>query len=363
MGIWKIRMRKLLAIRFSHIQRLNFYGLLAALLFNEYIIYYFNRLGWEKAACETESCSRILFVADPQVLGESKESRWYARYDSDKHISRNYHQAVSHVRPDVIVFLGDLIDEGSFVDDFLYEKYFRRFVEIFPEPTDVKMIFIPGDNDIGGEGSEMVKPSKVKRFNNYFEDNSQWKFDNKLNIYHINRITHELPLLKDQDMPQIEENSGYTRILISHFSIILIPGAYSYKAIERFRPHVIFSGHYHRSSQITSELKRLRYSTTLPLMHSMSYELRTIETNQEALEIQVPSCSYRMGEDHIGFGQAVIENGYLHYTPLFIPNRFTQLRLYVVFGFVLIIVNILISHSFRKLLRKFNLTRQNYHPI
>lgn len=39
--------------RFSHVQRLNFYGILAALLFNEYIIYYINRLGWENASCET----------------------------------------------------------------------------------------------------------------------------------------------------------------------------------------------------------------------------------------------------------------------------------------------------------------------
>ena len=46
----------------------------------------------------------------------------------------------------MIVFLGDLIDEGSYADDFSYEKYFRRFVDIFPEPDGVKMIFIPGDN-------------------------------------------------------------------------------------------------------------------------------------------------------------------------------------------------------------------------
>jgi hypothetical protein len=270
---------------------------------------------------------------------------------------------LAHVRPDITIFLGDLIDEGSFANDFLYEKYYQRFLDIFPQPDHVKFLFIPGDNDIGGEGTEMVKPTKVKRFNNYFEDNNSWKFDYKFNIYHINRITHELPLLKDEDVPHTEENSGYTRIFISHFSVILIPGAFSYKSIERFRPHVIFSGHYHRSSQITTELKRLRYSTTLPLIHTMSYDLRAIETNQEVLEIQVPSCSYRMGESHIGFGQAVFENGYLHYTPLFIPNRFTQFKLYVIFGFVLIIINILISHNFRKMLRKFNLMRQNYHPI
>lgn len=311
----------------------------------------------------TDACTRILFVADPQLLGENKESRWLARYDNDKHISRNYQQALSHVRPQIVIYLGDLIDEGSFADDFLYEKYFQRFSDIFVQPDSVKMIYIPGDNDIGGEAQEMVKPSKVKRFNSYFEDNHQWKFDHKLNIYHINRITHELPLLKEEEASQVEENSGYIRILISHFSVILIPGAYSYKAIERFRPHAIFSGHYHRSSQITTELKKLRYSTTLPLTHTMSYDLRTIEMNQEVLEIQVPSCSYRMGEENIGFGQAVIENGYLHYTPLFIPNRFTQFKIYVVFGFLLVIVNILISNNFRKMLRRMNLMRQNYHPI
>jgi ethanolamine phosphate phosphodiesterase len=90
-------------------------------------------------------------VADPQILGEHKEYRWFARYDNDIHISRNYHQAVSHIQPDVIVFLGDLIDEGSFADDFLYEKYFQRFIDIFPQPDNVKMVFIPGDNDIGKE--------------------------------------------------------------------------------------------------------------------------------------------------------------------------------------------------------------------
>lgn len=96
-------------IRFGHIQRLNFYGVLVILLFNECIIYYLQRFNWETISCETEECNRILFVADPQILGEEKETRWLARYDNDKHISRNYKQAFSHVKPDVVIFLGDLI--------------------------------------------------------------------------------------------------------------------------------------------------------------------------------------------------------------------------------------------------------------
>lgn len=237
-------------------------------------------------------------------------------------------------------------------------------MEIFPTVEDVQMIYLPGDNDIGGEGSEMVKPSKVKRFYNYFENRSQWKLKNRLNIYHVNRIIHEMPLLPDEDAAQVQDGSGFTRIFISHFSIVLTPGAFSYKAIQRFKPHVIFTGHFHKSSQITSEVNRLRFSsTTLFLSHTMTYDLRTIEANLEVLEIQVPSCSYRMGEQHIGFGQAVIENGYLHYTPLFIINRFTQFKMYLVFAFVLIVVNILISRNLRNLLRRFKLMRQNYHLI
>lgn len=100
--------------RFGHIQRLNFYGVLVILLFNECFIYYLQRFNWETVSCETEDCNRILFVADPQILGEEKETRWLARYDNDKHISRNYKQAFSHVKPDIVIFLGDLIGKKNF---------------------------------------------------------------------------------------------------------------------------------------------------------------------------------------------------------------------------------------------------------
>lgn len=95
--------------RFGHVQRLNFYGILVIILFNECLIFFLQRIRWESIACETEECNRILFVADPQILGEERETRWLARYDNDRHINRNYRQAYSHVKPDIVVFLGDLI--------------------------------------------------------------------------------------------------------------------------------------------------------------------------------------------------------------------------------------------------------------
>lgn len=71
----------------------------------------------------------------------------------------------------------------------------------------------------------------------------------------------------------------------------------------------------------------------------------------------------RMGETFVGFGQAVIENNYLHYTPLFMVNRFTQFKLYLVFAIVLILVNVLISRNLRNLWRRLRSLRQNYHQI
>lgn len=165
-------------------------------------------------------------------------------------------------------------------------------MDIFPKVEGIETIYLPGDNDIGGEGQELVKPSKVKRFNTYFDDKSVWKLKHKLNIYHINRIIHEMPLLQEKEAHEIQEESGYTRIFISHFSIVLTPGAFSYQAIQRFKPHVIFTGHYHKSTQVTSEVNRLRVSSSSHfLSHTMTYDLKTIEVNQEILEIQVPTCS------------------------------------------------------------------------
>lgn len=36
------------------------------------------------------------------------------------------------------------------------------------------MIYLPGDNDIGGEGDDFVTPSKIERFNKHFSTQSEY---------------------------------------------------------------------------------------------------------------------------------------------------------------------------------------------
>lgn len=52
-----------------------------------------------------------------------------------RYLSKNYRLAKEHVSPDVVVFLGDLFDEGSIANDPEYRRYFQRFRNIFDLPT------------------------------------------------------------------------------------------------------------------------------------------------------------------------------------------------------------------------------------
>ena len=48
-----------------------------------------------------------------------------------RYLAKTFIYALNHVRPDIIVFLGDLTDEGSNANDGDYELYVKRFNKIF----------------------------------------------------------------------------------------------------------------------------------------------------------------------------------------------------------------------------------------
>lgn len=52
-------------------------------------------------------------------------------------MSKTFSSAVSHVKPDIVVFLGDLIDEGSKASDEEYDSYMERFRAMFYPAKDL----------------------------------------------------------------------------------------------------------------------------------------------------------------------------------------------------------------------------------
>lgn len=139
--------------RFSGFSKFIVYTILSIVLCNEYLIYFIQRLRWKHLHCES-SCTKILFVADPQLLGhitaDDRLKSMIEIYDSDRHLAKTYRQAVAHSKPDIIVFLGDIFDEGSISNDQEFKETHLRFQKLFPIPRDSDTIFVAGDNDIGG---------------------------------------------------------------------------------------------------------------------------------------------------------------------------------------------------------------------
>lgn len=86
---------------------------------------------WPQLYCGNEKfCKSVLLVADPQLLGEEREN-FLSRWDNDRYLFNTYGRALQHVNPDNVVFMGDLMDEGSLADQKTFERYLHRFCKIF----------------------------------------------------------------------------------------------------------------------------------------------------------------------------------------------------------------------------------------
>ncbi|XP_065090334.1 uncharacterized protein LOC135711390 [Ochlerotatus camptorhynchus] len=308
--------------------------LLLLIAYNEYLIHIFHSLQWAQIECQTDKCLKILLVADPQILGNTFDKKLYwplANLDSDRHLSKTYRKALQHTTPDVICFLGDLMDEGSVASDVQYDEYYARFANIFTQPrADTSMIYIPGDNDIEDRDPQIMKRN-IQRFHQYYSEQPTWELLRRVKFYNINRFVGSMPTAE-----HINPDSESLTIFLSHISLLKAAGYFSEQAIETFHPNVIFSGHDHTSqiailhrNNLFKEVNHVPLNTDRNRRQDIStFNLVNLRHNQELLEINVPTCSYRMGFMKIGYGYAVLDGDELKYTVLWTSQRFYQLAVY-----------------------------------
>ncbi|KAG6813550.1 hypothetical protein H0H92_009942 [Tricholoma furcatifolium] len=99
--------------------------------------------------------SHVLLVADPQILDQRSYPErgpfltYLTRLVVDLNLRKNWWAALRK-QPDVVVFLGDMMDGGRInMSDEEYKNYYQRFKSIFQLPLDIPTHFIPGNHDIG----------------------------------------------------------------------------------------------------------------------------------------------------------------------------------------------------------------------
>nr|XP_050848831.1 metallophosphoesterase 1 isoform X3 [Vespula vulgaris] len=270
----------------------------ASILYNEFLVYEIQKFKWALRDCK--DCVKVLLVADPQILGEKNEDytgSWLARWDSDRYLEKTFSRALRYSQPHVIAFLGDLMDEGHIANAEKFNKYKKRLDSIFQTPDNIMKIYLPGDNDIGGE-----------------EDKVSTNIQNRFHYAY--------------SQPDV---LVYKRVTF-------------FKVIKELSPQIIFTAHEHKALHISLDTATDQLSEVwiLPPHETPLYQLRM--DVGDIHEVQIPTCSYRMGVRNMGYGIAYIDTQekIVEFTILWLPNRFLQLKIYI---FIIILVILLLLCS------------------
>ncbi|XP_063920022.1 uncharacterized protein Mppe isoform X2 [Zophobas morio] len=311
-----------------------FFLILFFVFYVEFYLYLSNTLSWLKPKCgNRNNCTNILLVADPQVLGERKEMFSFVTpfsiADSDFFLKKTYSWAYRFAEPDVVIFLGDLMDEGSIARDEEFFAYARRIYNVFTDssPTAVKHIWLPGDNDVGGEEFDGITDQKMKRFHRAFPQPELIVHKN-ITFFKINRLILSIPVFKEK---RDFYDTSKIFIGLSHLPLIFLPSPFVEKVFRKMLPQVLFTAHEHKSMIVITDALIRQDSQIIPVTpdNNKIYEYPLGSTDM--YEFIIPTCSYRMGTDKIGYGFAVLEQNEIRYTVLWSPSRFTQLYYYSIF--------------------------------
>ncbi|ESO84243.1 hypothetical protein LOTGIDRAFT_229698 [Lottia gigantea] len=253
----------------------------------------------------------------------------------------------------VFIILGDL-DTGDNViggDIFIIETCRHVFIILGDLDTGDNVVYIPGDNDIGGEGRDFRTRLKEARYESYFENiDGVVKTDLvdflKLDVqFHFNIPPGTDELLKDF---RTKMTSSF-RVILTHETMLPKMKEYIYPILKEIQPQLIISGHWHRAMHYLCDScindnsdsghwpVHVRYLT-----HITDYIYLDLSNPQGIQEIMVPTCSYRMTDADIGYGVAIMnEDNSVKYTVLWLPLRYTYLMLYIIIFISLITFYIL----------------------
>jgi predicted MPP superfamily phosphohydrolase len=101
--------------------------LLSTLIYNEYLIYWQTLLKcqWPKSAPENPpELINMMLLSDTHLLG-SRHGHWFDKLRREWQMSQAFQTARILLKPDYIVIMGDITDEGKWCSDKEVLSFFR----------------------------------------------------------------------------------------------------------------------------------------------------------------------------------------------------------------------------------------------
>ncbi|CAF0756206.1 unnamed protein product [Adineta ricciae] len=375
---WRLRLRRLYiqSVWYTKFKRWKLKPLgiviilgLIVIFINESLAYQVARLRWPniEEIAKKPTVEKLLLVADPQLIGEKDEGifGFITRTDADRYIRKTFAQVNAYINPHWVAFLGDIFDEGLSASDDEFKRYFERFDSIFDYKNhEQRYIIVSGDNDVGGEYYGDKQPMLRQRFRNFFGRNVALYHQNdiqflKLDIDMFDSYTNGK---RDLIMEQIHTHpmTAIFRIVLNHWPIVRRTANFVKPFMNDLEPNLILKGDSHHFS--ITMYDRISMKNTILAEEYLTRPFYTIDLGQKNLiyEISVPTCSYRMGVNRIGYVVLLLdsESQTAHVTILLTPKRYTALCFYifyVIFAVLFMIVTSLFSR--RTLIQIFELLR------
>jgi hypothetical protein len=222
-----------------------------------------NIKGLKQLNSKNIKTENVLIISDPQLIDKhtypnrNQFALSLSKITADNYLYKNYVTLVKTLKPQTIIFLGDLLDNGRESPDSYYEAEFERFTRLFVDSIkdcDISLFTnVPGNHDIGWENG--VTEHSLKRFEKHFGNT------NKI----IRKDRHDLIFFDDQSLTNTEnalisqssrqfleklnkEKSKRTRLLFTHVPLWRDPNTQTCgKLRESQKPFPIAKGYQYQT--------------------------------------------------------------------------------------------------------------------
>jgi predicted MPP superfamily phosphohydrolase len=145
--------------------------LVVVFFYNEYLIYWqiLSRCDWVKNKYpEKDTYLNVMLIADTHLLG-SRNGHWFDKLRREWQQHRAFQTSRSLLKPDYIIIMGDVTDEGKWCSDREWAYYENRIQELFyTNDTNTKLLVVAGNHDVGFHYDMISR--KIERFNRTFKN-------------------------------------------------------------------------------------------------------------------------------------------------------------------------------------------------
>ncbi|KNC76960.1 hypothetical protein SARC_10565 [Sphaeroforma arctica JP610] len=269
---------------------------------------------WKYAylACqESNTCVKVIAIANPKVLGDFWHPWTFTRWDADRYLRSSYSSMVQAMKPDVVTILGDLIDEGFNGNEQTIARYHERFDSIFDSNL-VPLIALAGDTDIGGHGQwDMQEFHKVHRF-------QKWKqeVNNQTSLHGIEFVTVNTLAFtaKKKNAETIKPANMFLdsyaplndfTIFLSHMPLEKLSDTRRETLMDKISPDLILAGHSEESTE--SIVVHREEKTVQWVAPTFSYKTSYARNGFIAILIDTKTQEYTVTENWMSERQPSLE--------------------------------------------------------